>query len=317
MQLLPDHGMLAQAETTTGAPDTVAEVKDTLTTTLGEVWKNFLEHTPFLVAGLILLFVTWALASLATRITGNLLKKKGDLRHSMQALIVRFISILVWAVGLLITAMVIFPGLTPAKALGGLGLLSVAVGFAFKDIFENFFAGILLLWRFPFENGDIIECEDVYGRVEDIQIRMSLIRKTTGELVIVPNSFLFMNAVEVLTDKPNRRVHLTTGVGYGEDVGESVEVIRSAVESCATVNRDLPVEIYPSEFGDSSVNIDVAWWTNSMPGKVRASKGEVVTAIKSALDGAGIEIPFPYRTLTFGESLPIRRDRPEAGRGNE
>lgn len=313
MQL--NRGILAQSEPGTDVPGTVSEVKDTLATTLGDVWKSFLEHTPFLVAGLILLFATWGAASLATKITERLLKKKGDLRHSIQELVVRFVSILVWAAGLLITAMVIFPGLTPAKALGGLGLLSVAIGFAFKDIFENFFAGILLLWKFPFENGDFIECGDVVGKVEDIQIRMSLIRQTTGELTVVPNSFLFMNAVEVLTDRPNRRVHLTAGVGYGEDVQESVAVIRKALESCETVDKDLPIEIYPQEFGDSSINIDVAWWTESIPGKVRASRGEVVTSIKSALDEAGIEIPFPYRTLTFSEPLPIRRDGPNPSDG--
>lgn len=299
--------MFAQAEPDAFAPTSVSEVKDTLATTLGDVWTSFLEHVPFLVAGLILLFATWGAASLVTASTARLLRKKRDLRYSIQELIARFVSILVWGLGLLITAMVIFPGLTPAKALGGLGLLSVAIGFAFKDIFENFFARILLLWKFPMENGDFVECEDVEGKIEDIQIRMTLIRRSTGELIVVPNSFLFMNAVEVLTDSPTRRVHLTAGVGYGENVEKAVQVIEQAVSGCESVDANQPVEIYPKEFGASSIDIDVAWWTASAPGKVRASRGEVVTAVKMALDEAGIEIPFPYRTLTFGEPLAIQQ----------
>jgi len=102
--------------------------------------------------------------------------------------------------------MVLFPGLTLSRALRALGLVSIAVGLAFKDIFENSFAGILLLWRFPFENGDYIECEGLEGRVEEILIRMTKIGKTTGEAVVVPNSFLFKISVNVLTDRGSRRI---------------------------------------------------------------------------------------------------------------
>ncbi len=71
--------------------------------------------------------------------------------------------------------------------------MSVAVGIAFKDIFEIFFAGILLFWRNPFDNGDFIECEGVEGRIKRTEIRLTKIWKTNGELVVVPNSYLFKN----------------------------------------------------------------------------------------------------------------------------
>jgi small-conductance mechanosensitive channel len=186
-----------------------------------------------------------------------------------------------------------------------MGLISIAVGFAFKDIFENFFAGILILWRYPFESGDFIECEDITGKVEEITIRTSMIRKTSGELVVVPNSFLFKNPVEVLTSQPQRRVTIIAGVAYGEDLSTAVDVIRQAVETCATVIKEQPVQIFPQGFGSSSIDIEVTWWTGSKPVDIRRSRGEVVTAVKRELDRAGIEIPFPYRTLTFKEALPL------------
>lgn len=288
-------------------PTDLGEVSDSIMQTLGGVWSDFVSHLPLLAAGLLVVLATWIVAKIAERVVGKMLKRRKSLRESIRALFVRFTTIGVWVAGLLLAAMVVFPGLTPSSALGALGLVSVAVGLAFKDIFENFFAGILLLWRFPFEKGDFIECEGLVGRVEDVQIRMSQIRKTTGELVVVPNAFLFKNAVQVLTASPKRRVHLLTGVAYGENVPEAVEIIQNAVESCETVDADHPVQVFSKAFGASSIDIDVAWWTGSRPLDFRESVAEVLPAIKGALDEAGIEIPFPYRTLTFNEPLPVRQ----------
>lgn len=286
--------------------DSLEEVQATALDTLGEMIRSFIEHLPFLAAGLLTLFLTWGLARLLTSFGTRLLQgwKKRD---SVKELIIRLLSIVVWVLGLLFTAIVLFPGLTPSKALGGLGLVSIAVGLAFKDIFENFFAGILILWRFPLERGDFIECEGLVGKVERITIRMSYIRETNGELTVVPNSFLFKNPVTVLTNQPSRRVMLTTGVAYDVDVEEAVEIISTAVQECQTLTQDKPVQVFPKAFGSSSIDIEIAWWTESSPLGVRRSTGEVVTAVKAALDKAGIEIPFPYRTLTFKEALPLAR----------
>ncbi len=299
------------AQTETEVPTNLDEVTDTLASTLGEAWKSFIEHLPLLGVGVLVLIGTWVAAKVGSALVGKALGS--HFRESLRSLMTRFVTIGVWIGGLLLAAIIVFPGLTPAKALGGLGIASVAIGFAFKDIFENFFAGILILWRFPFENGDYIECEGIIGKVEDVEIRMTKIRKSSGELVVLPNSFLFKNAVDVLTDQETRRVTIITRVAYDEDVSESVGIITKAVENCESVNKDKPVQIFPQAFGSSSIDIEVTWWTGPLPVDVRRSRGEVVTAVKKALDDAGIEIPFPYRTLTFKETLPVaQRELTEA-----
>ena len=162
------------------------------TETVSQIWLNFLGHIPYLVVGLIVIVLTWVNARIVGKLSLRLLKNT-RLRGSLKSLISRFSVIGVWVLGILIAAMIVFPGLTPSKALGAMGIASVAVGFAFKDIFENFLAGVLLLWRFPFEVDDYIECESIKGKVEDVSIRMTQIRKTDDELVVLPNSFLFKN----------------------------------------------------------------------------------------------------------------------------
>ncbi|WP_082859377.1 mechanosensitive ion channel family protein [Microbulbifer sp. Q7] len=290
-------------------PSSLSHVVDTVMASLDGIWEGFLAHIPFFIASVLMLVLTWIIATFVGK-AARRFARKTTRKPSLQDLLVRLTRIFIWVLGVLITAMVLFPGLTPAKALGGLGLLSVAVGFAFRDIFENFFAGILILWRFPFEAGDVIKCEGVEGRVEAVEVRNTAIRRTTGELVIVPNLFLFKNPCEILTDRNKRRITIIAGIAYGEDVSTAVEVIKAAVGECETVKEDEPIQIFPQGFGDSSVDIEVTWWAGSTPFEERRSRGEVVTAVKRALDEAGIEIPFPYRTLTFKEPLTLSGEVP-------
>jgi len=190
--------------------------------------------------------------------------------------------------------------MTPAKMLTALGLGSVAIGFAFKDVFENFLAGILILFREPFRLGDYVECGSIEGQVEEITIRDTHIRQTDGQRVVMPNALLFKEPVTVRTDKDLRRTTITCGVAYGEEVDLAREVITRAVKHVDTVRNDVrDVQIFAKEFNSSSIDFEVTWWTGSRPIDIRVSRDQVVAAVKRALDDAGIEIPFPYRTLTF------------------
>ncbi len=262
------------------------------------LWTDFLKRSPLLLAAVLVLVLTYLLAKAIAWIAHRLLDQRG-IRASLKDLVYQLTSIAVWIVGLLVATVIAFPGMTPSKALTVLGLGSVAIGFAFKDIFENFFAGILILWRYPFDRGDFITCEGLTGKVEQITIRNTLIRRLDGELAVVPNATLFKNNVDVLTSQPQRRVRIICGVAYDEDVDQAREVIENAVRACESVQGKRTVEVFAQEFASSSVNFEVAWWTGSRPVDIRRSRDEVVAAIKRALDDANIEIPFPYRTLTF------------------
>lgn len=274
---------------------------------LREIARGAIEAAPQIVVAIVVLFLTWGLAKLA----GYLLEKTlggTKLRPSLKELFSLLMSILVWTLGIMVAAVIVFPGLTPASILAGLGLGSVAIGFAFKDVFENFLAGIIILFRREMRIGDFIECQDVEGKVDHIAIRESHIRQTDGQLVIVPNSVLFKNPVWIRTHEEQRRVTVMCGVAYDVNVDEARDVITKAVEGCDTVEQgDKPVQIFAQAFGASSIDFEVTWWTGSRPVDIRRSRDQVVAAVKAALDEAGLEIPFPYRTLTFKEPLPVRQ----------
>tara|TARA_R110000796_G_scaffold59405_13_gene137035 strand:+ start:12667 stop:13389 length:723 start_codon:yes stop_codon:yes gene_type:complete len=220
------------------------------------------------------------------------------------------ITVGLWLFGVLIAVTIAFPTITPGKALTALGIGGVAIGFAFKDVFENFLAGILLLIREPFAVEDYIECEGIEGQVEEITIRDTHVRQTDGQLVVAPNAMFFKNPVTIRTARDVRRTTIICGVAYGEDVDAAREIIANAVRNVDAVRDDVrDVEIFAQEFADSSINFEVTWWTGSKPIDIRTSRDKVVAAVKRALDDAGIEIPFPYRTLTFNEPVPVRNYR--------
>ncbi|MBT8078665.1 MAG: mechanosensitive ion channel family protein [Gammaproteobacteria bacterium] len=273
---------------------------------LATLSKSAIEHTPNLVAAALLVIVTWLVAKLARRVVNKLLSRQSD-SDSLTIAVRKLAVLFVWVAGMAMTAIVLFPSVEPGSMLAGLGLGSVAIGFAFKDIFENFFAGMLILFRQPFRIGDFVEVDGIEGHVENITIRDTRLRQTDGQPVIVPNSTLFKEAVTVRTDKDRRRVRIICGVAYDENLDEARDVITKAVEKVNTVIDDQPVQVFAQEFGGSSIDFEVTWWTGSKPVDVRRSRDEVIASIKAALDDAGIEIPFPYRTMTFKEPLSLLR----------
>ena len=194
----------------------------------------------------------------------------------------------------------------PAASVVGFG--SIAVGFAFKDIFENFLAGILIMMRKKMRIGDHIECQEVEGRVEQITLRETYLRRLDSQLTIVPNAFLFQNPVRILTDADLRRYEITVGVAYDTDLDHAAEIMTAAIKGIELVSRSKPVDVFACEFDDSSINFKVRWWAGSRQAEMHKSRDQVVRAVKRALDDAGIVIPFPQLTASFLEPLRVERD---------
>ncbi|QRF65896.1 mechanosensitive ion channel family protein [Ponticoccus alexandrii] len=283
------------------------DVTGTLTDQLTFWVEGAVAAGPRLGVAILVLLVTalvaWIFRGLLDRVG-----RRARFRRNLVDVLKLMSNTTIWLLGILMALTVVFPTITPGKALTTLGLGSVAIGFAFKDTFENFLAGILILLREPFQMGDFIECEGAEGRIERITIRDTHIRQTDGQLVVVPNAQLFHNPVTVRTNQEVRRTSILCGVAYGEDVDRARAVIYEAVRTVNLVRDDVrDVQVFAKAFGASSIDFEITWWTGSLPVDIRRSRDKVVAAIKRALDDEGIEIPFPYRTLTFKEPLALHR----------
>jgi len=276
----------------------------TLRDQLQNMGEGFVESLPSLAIAIFIVFLTWIVARFGARIS-DMIVGRTELRASLKTLIDTLVKLGIWLAGLFIAAIVVMPGLTAASLLAGLGIGAVAIGFAFQDIFENFLAGVLIMLREKMRIGDVIECEGISGKVEHITLRETHVRKLSGELTVVPNSILFKNPVEILTDDSQRRHEVVVGVSYDTQLDRAAEVIRQAVEDVEDVLASKGIDIFAQEFNSSSVDFLVRWWAGSTPRDGWESKDKVVRAVKAALDEAGIEIPFPYVTHTFKETVPV------------
>jgi len=268
---------------------------------------GFVAALPSIAIALLVLLVTWILARFAAKIA-DMLVGRTEIRPSLKSLIDTLVKLAIWLIGIMIAAIVVMPTLTPASLIAGLGIGAVAIGFAFQDIFENFLAGVLIMLREKMRIGDVIECEGIVGKVERITLRETHVRRLSGELTIVPNSMIFKNPVEILTDELKRRHEIVVGVSYDTNLDHAADVIRRSVEAVGGVDIDMGLDIFAQEFNSSSVDFLVRWWAGSTPRAGWESKDKVVRAIKAGLDAAEIEIPFPYVTHTFKERVPLGRN---------
>ena len=211
-------------------------------------------------------------------------------------------NFLKWAVillGILVGMTIVFPSVKPADLLATLGVGSVAIGFAFKDILQNWMAGLLLLIRQPFRPGDQIVVESSEGTVERIETRATLIKTYDGRRVIIPNSVVYASAVVVNTAFAIRRSEYDLGIGYADDIEAARKVILAAITPLPGIENEPAPEVLAWDLAASAVVLKVRYWTASMRVDVIHQKALVVEKIKAALDQAGIDMPFDTQVLLF------------------
>jgi small-conductance mechanosensitive channel len=186
--------------------------------------------------------------------------------------------------------------------IAGLGITSVAIGFAFKDVLQNFFAGVLILWRRPFIVGDEIRVGNYEGAVEEITTRSTRVKTYDGERAVLPNGDVYTNAVLVRTAYDHRRVRLSVGIGYQDSIEHARSVIGEALDKTEGVLNEPEPSIFVEEFAPSSVNLSIFFWTNSRQANVLKVIDAAMTAIKIALDEAEIDIPYPHTVVRMQPS---------------
>ena len=185
--------------------------------------------------------------------------------------------------------------------LAGVGIVGLALGFAFQDIAANFVSGVLMAVRRPFTVDDLVKVSDFFGRVETINLRATRLTQLSGETVIIPNKDVFQNAIVNYTETKFRRVELEVGVSYGDDLEKAKQVAIEAVRTVKPRDESRDVELFFTGFGGSSIDFQIRFWiTDAEQIAYLDARSKAVMAIKKGFDDNDITIPFPIRTLDFG-----------------
>ena len=255
------------------------------------------QRLPYLLVGSLVFVLFWLLAKLVRNLVVKLATQSDKVDYMLADLVGRLAATGIQIFGFLAACVVVFPSFKPGDIIAGLGITTVAVGFAFKDILQNFFAGILILWRRPFRLGDQLKVKDFEGSVEAINMRSTRLKTYTGERIIIPNGEMYTSTVLVRTAFPSRRVQFDVGIGYENSIEEAVAAIRQALNGLEGINDTPAPDVLVTELGDSAVNLRVMFWTPSQQAQVNQALTRAVTATKKALDAAAIEIPFPQTVI--------------------
>jgi small conductance mechanosensitive channel len=194
-------------------------------------------------------------------------------------------------VGLLLAVTIIFPSVRPVDVLTGAGVLTIAAGFAFQDILQNLLAGVLLLFRQPFQGGDQIRVGDLAGTVEEINIRETVMTTFDGRRILVPNARVYTDAIHVQTAHEAIRANFVVGISYQADMGLARRVATEALAKVPGVAADPPPEALYVELGRSTVDLDVRFWSDPRQLEMRRTMSRAIEAVKTAFDDHGIEIP--------------------------
>ena len=275
----------------------MGHVEELILGQLNYAYTTFIELLPNMFAGLVMVGLFYGGAILADRtVTRGLhARRQYDLGHLLGG----FTRWALIVAGLLVAATIIFPSVKPSDVLGALGVGSVAVGFAFKDILQNWFAGLLLLLREPFKRGDQIVIAGYEGTVEHIRARATTIKTYDGRRVVIPNSDIYTQPVTVNTAYPTVRSQYDVGIGYGDDIEAARSVMLDALDGLQGISRDPAPEVIPWDLAGSSVNLRVRWWTDSSRTKVVLARGRVIAAVRDALTSAQIDMPYPTQVMLF------------------
>jgi small conductance mechanosensitive channel len=286
--LLPDEGLLRG--------DTWLQLGERLL-------ARTVEYVPSLVAAALVL----AFFYLASRVVVRVLR--GTLTHThrdaaLRDLVVPLARYTVLALGIIMALSQ--AGFQVGSLLAGVGVAGLAIGLAAQDTLGNMVAGFSILWDRPFRLGDRVTIAGHSGQVMHIGLRSTRLRTLSQLDVILPNKEVVNQVIVNHTLSPDLRLSVPLSIGYREDVRRAREVLVAAVAGDVRVRTQPPPEVVVTALGDSGVALELRVWLHD-PQTERAALFALLETAKLALDEAGIEIPFPQRTLLVDpRSAPLR-----------
>ncbi len=264
-------------------------------------WQTFVDSLPRvgIALGVLVAFV------IAGRLLRPLVRRR-LVRHrtpSFARVFAKLTSSTMTIIGVLLAVTIVFPSVRPVDVLTGAGVLTIAAGFAFQDILQNLLAGILLLFRQPFQGGDQIKVGDVTGTVEEINIRETVITTFDGRRVLIPNAKVYTDVIHVQTAHEKIRSDFVVGIAYEADMAAARAIATEAVANVEGVLSDPPPEALFVELGTSTVHLDVLFWCDARQLEMRRTLAAAIEAVKTAFDAHGIEMPSQVVALQATSSL--------------
>lgn len=265
---------------------------------------GFVRFLPYMMSAVVVLLITLFAMRAAAGLSRRLLRQR-KVGLLLRDIVSRAAAILVFLVGIYLVFRV--AGLTglAATILGGTGLIGLALGFALRDIAENFLASILLSVQQPFAKGDLIEIAGYTGLVQKVSMRSTLLMDLDGNHVQLPNSTIYKGILINFTANPNERQNFSVGIGYDDEIARAQQIAIGILRAHTAVLEDPEPLVLVESLGAATVNLRVYFWINvELYGRLKV-KSSVIRQIKLAFDQAEISMPDEAREVVFPAGVPV------------
>jgi small conductance mechanosensitive channel len=283
--------ILLQGSSTQRVLDNAAQIKDVVWQSLNNLVTGIVEQLPYLIAGLLVMLLFWALSAVIRRIFMSATTHT-RLDERLRILFGRLIVGMVFVLGIFTTLTVVVPSFAFGDFIAGLGLTSLAIGFAVKDILNHLISGILILWQQPFRIGDFISVKENEGWVHYIGVRATSLRKSNGEIILIPNGDIYSSPLKVRRAGTSYPMSLKFSVGYDADIEKTKSLVKSTLLESGSVVNDPAPRVAITELSSEGIRVTANFRINSNENRPLVVFDEVASRVLETLAGAGIEI-FP------------------------
>ncbi|MET0588247.1 MAG: mechanosensitive ion channel family protein [Novosphingobium sp.] len=269
--MLPHKGIEELQETVFASPYRLIEDK------LAAIWNGFFVQLPNLIGAAVLLLLAWGATHLVRRWIHSLTQRRN--REDLGGLLGSVATAVVMTVFVLISAAIVFPSVSPSDIFSTLGIGSVAIGFAFRDILQNLFAGILIVINRPFQRDDVIAVEGNEGTVERVEARATIIRTADGRRISIPNSIIYTAPLTINTANSFRRDEFPMVIQLGQETETILPAIEERVAALDDVLNSPPPRVFCDTVAGDGLHVLVRWFTRAKGVNRVEVRSQVVDAI--------------------------------------
>ncbi len=278
-----------------------------------ELGYGFVAKLPLVALAIVIIGFASVLGSLLSRWGGpSFLRARNPF---LQNLIRRLLQAAVVLAGIFVALDLLDAGRLVAAVIGTAGLAGLAIGFAFKDIMENYLAGVLMAVRQPFAKNDHLRVGEFEGKLVRLTPRETILMTLDGNHVRLPNAMIFRSPLVNFSRNPLRRFQFDAGVGPKEDLARVREVAVGALTEMEGVLRVPAPEALIVDLGDSAVTVRFLAWTDQRQAEFLRVRSEAIRLVKSRLEEAGLTMPSPeyiVRMISDGAAPPDASPPPRA-----
>ena len=281
------------------ADQVIHEIEDQGVGFFPNLWQNhsddIIRFAKTAILALIVLVAIKVMCTVAQKLITRSFNRFEAMDKSLSYATYMIVRTLIWVVGLLIILDLF--GFNTASLLTVLGAVGLTIGLAMKDSLSNIAAGIMLLILRPYKQGDYIDCGSISGNIQQMGMFSTELKTADGLFVSAPNSVVFGTPIKNYSRNATRRTDITVGIGYEDSLPVALNVLKEIMMQEPMVLKDPAPEVLVAELADSSVNLTLRYWTTSED--YWPAYWTIKARLKPVIEGAGLNIPFPQRVITF------------------